>query len=83
MTLWQLLECDSSVQMTLTQSLAMTPAASVSGLYLGHPQAEYFSIGKVTKEQVGQLGVTTEQVEQYWVTMEQVGQWGITKERVG
>jgi 5-methyltetrahydrofolate--homocysteine methyltransferase len=38
--------------MDLTESLAMTPAASVSGLYLGHAQAHYFSIGRLGKDQV-------------------------------
>jgi 5-methyltetrahydrofolate--homocysteine methyltransferase len=36
----------------LTESFAMTPAASVSGLYIGHPQARYFSIGRVGRDQV-------------------------------
>ena len=36
----------------LTESYAMTPAASVSGLYFGHPQARYFSVGRVGKDQV-------------------------------
>ena len=37
---------------TLTESLAMSPAASVSGLYLAHPKARYFSVGKIGKDQV-------------------------------
>jgi 5-methyltetrahydrofolate--homocysteine methyltransferase len=36
----------------LTESFAMTPAASVSGLYLGHPQARYFSVGRIDRDQV-------------------------------
>lgn len=36
----------------LTESFAMTPAASVCGLYFSNPQATYFAVGKVTKEQV-------------------------------
>jgi 5-methyltetrahydrofolate--homocysteine methyltransferase len=36
----------------LTESLAMTPTASVSGLYFAHPQAQYFAVGRVTREQV-------------------------------
>ncbi len=36
----------------LTESLAMTPAASVSGLYFAHPKSYYFAVGKVTKDQV-------------------------------
>ena len=37
--------------MGLTESLAMTPAASVSGFYLGHPQSTYFNVGKVGDDQ--------------------------------
>ena len=40
------------VGICLTESLAMTPAASVSGLYFSNPQASYFAVGKITKEQV-------------------------------
>jgi 5-methyltetrahydrofolate--homocysteine methyltransferase len=36
----------------LTESLAMTPAAAVSGLYFSHPKATYFAVGKITREQV-------------------------------
>ena len=38
--------------MTLTNSLAMIPAAAVSGLYFSHPQSTYFGIGKINKVQV-------------------------------
>lgn len=37
---------------SLTESLAMLPAASVSGVYFSNPQASYFAVGKITKEQV-------------------------------
>lgn len=36
----------------LTESLAMKPAAAVSGLYFSNPEATYFAVGKITKEQV-------------------------------
>ena len=42
----------SVIGVELTESLAMKPAASVSGLYFANPKATYFSVGKVTKEQV-------------------------------
>ena len=42
----------SSIGMALTEHFAMTPAASVSGLYLAHPDARYFSVGKVARDQV-------------------------------
>lgn len=40
------------VGISLTESLAMKPAAAVSGLYFSNPQASYFAVGKITKEQV-------------------------------
>ena len=40
------------IGMGLTESLAMTPAASVSGFYLAHPQATYFNVGKVGEDQM-------------------------------
>ncbi|MBY0454374.1 MAG: methionine synthase [Burkholderiaceae bacterium] len=49
--LFALLQCDE-IGMTLTESLAMTPAASVSGFYIGHPQSSYFSVGKIAQDQV-------------------------------
>ena len=50
-TLFALLEAERA-GMGLTESFAMTPAASVSGLYLGHPQARYFSVGRIDRDQV-------------------------------
>ncbi len=41
-----------AIGMGLTETLAMTPAASVSGMYLAHPEARYFSVGRVGKDQV-------------------------------
>ena len=38
--------------MTLTESYAMFPAASVSGFYFAHPQAKYFSVGKLKQDQI-------------------------------
>jgi 5-methyltetrahydrofolate--homocysteine methyltransferase len=38
--------------MALTESLAMTPAASVSGFYLAHPDARYFNVGKIGADQL-------------------------------
>ncbi|CAL9699610.1 unnamed protein product [Knipowitschia caucasica] len=51
-TMWSLASIQQNTGISLTESLAMTPAAAVSGLYLSHPQATYFSVGKITKEQV-------------------------------
>jgi 5-methyltetrahydrofolate--homocysteine methyltransferase len=49
--LFELLGADT-IGIALTESFAMTPAASVSGIYLGHPQARYFSVGRVGRDQV-------------------------------
>ncbi len=50
-TLFELLEA-GAIGMELTESFAMTPAASVSGLYFGHPAARYFSVGRLARDQV-------------------------------
>ena len=50
--LWDLLEAEKHTGITLTESYAMFPAASVSGLYFAHPQAKYFGVGKIDKDQV-------------------------------
>jgi 5-methyltetrahydrofolate--homocysteine methyltransferase len=42
----------SDIGMGLTESLAMTPAASVSGFYLAHPQAQYFNVGRIGEDQL-------------------------------
>ncbi|KAM9716776.1 methionine synthase isoform 2-T2 [Menidia menidia] len=50
--MWSLAAVQENTGICLTESLAMTPAASVSGLYFSNPQASYFNVGKITKEQV-------------------------------
>jgi 5-methyltetrahydrofolate--homocysteine methyltransferase len=52
--MFELLGCDD-IGMGLTESLAMTPAASVSGFYLSHPEATYFNVGKLGDDQVADL----------------------------
>ena len=52
--MFQALQCEE-IGMGLTDSLAMTPAASVSGFYLSHPQATYFNVGKIGQDQVDDL----------------------------
>jgi len=51
LTMWRMLHPDE-IGITLTESLAMHPAASVSGLYFSHPSSTYFSTGKITQQQV-------------------------------
>ena len=51
-TLFRLLNAEAETGMALTESFAMTPPASVSGLYFAHPQAHYFGVGKIGRDQV-------------------------------
>ena len=51
-TLWQLLEVYNNTGISLTESKAMLPAASVSGWYIAHPESRYFGIGQVSRDQV-------------------------------
>ncbi|WP_298755062.1 methionine synthase [uncultured Psychroserpens sp.] len=51
-TLWHLLDVEEHIGVKLTESLAMWPAASVSGYYFGHPEAKYFGLGKITENQL-------------------------------
>jgi 5-methyltetrahydrofolate--homocysteine methyltransferase len=51
-TLWKLLGVEEAVGICLTESYAMWPAASVSGLYFSHPEARYFAVDMITKDQV-------------------------------
>jgi 5-methyltetrahydrofolate--homocysteine methyltransferase len=49
--MFEVMRCDE-IGMTLTENFAMSPAASVSGFYLSHPQAEYFNVGRIGEDQV-------------------------------
>ncbi|WP_299679351.1 methionine synthase [uncultured Dokdonia sp.] len=51
-TIWELLQVKERIGVTLTDSLAMWPAASVSGYYFAHPEARYFGLGKIKEDQV-------------------------------
>lgn len=51
-TLWKLLDVEKKTGIKLTESLAMYPTASVSGLYFAHPDAHYFAVGKLEKDQI-------------------------------
>ena len=51
-TLWSLLDVEASTGMRLTESFAMWPGSSVSGLYFAHPEARYFSLGRIGRDQV-------------------------------
>ncbi|HEX4284854.1 MAG TPA: methionine synthase [Terracidiphilus sp.] len=51
-TLWQLLDVEANTGIQITESFAMWPGSSVSGLYFAHPEARYFSLGKIERDQV-------------------------------
>ena len=61
----------NEVGIALTENAAMTPAASVSGLYFAHPQARYFTVGRLGEDQVAgyakRKGQSVDQVER-WLT---------------
>jgi 5-methyltetrahydrofolate--homocysteine methyltransferase len=50
--LWQLLDVQKNTGMLITESFAMWPGSSVSGLYFAHPESRYFSLGKIGRDQV-------------------------------
>ena len=67
--LWELLHVENQTGITLTESLAMWPAASVCGWYFAHPEARYFAVDRVTRDQVEDYarrkGLTTQEVERW------------------
>ena len=50
--LWDILEAEKHTGVSLTESFAMTPPSSVSGFYMAHPEARYFSLGKIHRDQI-------------------------------
>lgn len=68
-TIWDLLQVKNRIGVTLTESMAMWPAASVSGYYFAHPEAKYFGLGKITEDQVQDYalrkGITKEKAIQW------------------
>jgi 5-methyltetrahydrofolate--homocysteine methyltransferase len=67
--LWSLLDVSNRTGMELTEHFAMTPAASVSGFYFAHPEARYFALGVIGRDQVkdyaGRKGMTVVEVERW------------------
>ena len=51
-TIWKVLQVEENIGVTLTESLAMWPASSVSGYYFGNPESKYFGLGKIKEDQV-------------------------------
>ena len=68
-TLWELLDVEAQTGISLTESYAMYPAASVSGFYYQHPEARYFGTGKILRDQLEDLaqrkGMPVEELERW------------------
>ena len=72
-TLFSILEVSKHAGIRLTENMAMYPAASVSGWYFSHPEAKYFGVGKIGKDQVkdlsGRKGMTVSDLERWLKSM--------------
>ena len=68
-TLWRLLDVESNTGMKITESFAMWPGSSVSGLYFAHPESRYFSLGKIDRDQAADYserkGMSVAEVERW------------------
>jgi len=68
-TLFRLLDATANTGVELTESYAMWPGSSVSGLYIGHPESYYFGVAKVERDQVedyaARKGMAVEEVERW------------------
>jgi 5-methyltetrahydrofolate--homocysteine methyltransferase len=68
-SLFKLLEAEKRAGMRLTENCAMTPAASVSGLYFAHPESRYFAVDRITLEQVesyaARKGMSVKEIERW------------------
>ncbi len=67
--LWRLLDVQANTGMLITESFAMWPGSSVSGLYFAHPESRYFSLGKIDRDQVADYskrkGISVLEVERW------------------
>jgi 5-methyltetrahydrofolate--homocysteine methyltransferase len=68
-TIWRLLDVQKNTGMLITESFAMWPGSSVSGIYFAHPEARYFSLGKIDRDQVADYsqrkGMSVAEVERW------------------
>ncbi|MBS1801115.1 MAG: methionine synthase [Acidobacteria bacterium] len=68
-TIWRLLDVQANTGMVITESFAMWPGSSVSGLYFAHPDSRYFSLGKIDRDQVvdyhERKGMSVEEVQRW------------------
>ncbi len=67
--LWELLDVEAKIGLQLTESFAMYPTAAVSGFYFSHPDAHYFAVGKIDRDQLqsyaGRKGMTVAEAERW------------------
>jgi 5-methyltetrahydrofolate--homocysteine methyltransferase len=67
--LWRLLDVQANTRMLITESFAMWPGSSVSGLYFAHPESRYFSLGKIDRDQVADYsqrkGLSVAEIERW------------------
>jgi len=68
-TIWELLNVEATIGVKLTESLAMWPAAAVSGFYFGNPASKYFGLGKIKNDQV------TDFANRKGITIEKANKW--------
>ena len=75
--LWKLLDVEKNAGIQLTESCAMWPGSSVSGLYFAHPESKYFAVGKLGRDQILDYhlrkGMTLQEVERWlgpWLNYE-------------
>jgi 5-methyltetrahydrofolate--homocysteine methyltransferase len=68
-TIWELLDVEKQIGVRLTESMAMWPAAAVSGYYFANKEAKYFGLGKITEDQV------TDFAERKGITKEKARKW--------
>ena len=68
-TIWKLLDVEKIIGVKLTESLAMWPAAAVSGYYFGNAESKYFGLGKITEDQV------VDYADRKGITLEKAKKW--------
>ena len=68
-TLFELLDVEKNIGISLTSNFAMYPASSVSGFYFSHPDAKYFTVGKIGKDQVEDYAIRKE------MPIEEIERW--------
>ena len=68
-TIWRILDVEQNIGIQLTESFAMWPGSSVSGLYFAHPESRYFSVGKIDRDQIEDYSLRKE------MSVEEIERW--------